>query len=79
MAIEYLKDHLLDTLQSKSKTSSRVDITVKDVHFVITVPAIWDDKAKLIMREAAMEVNEYLIGTRYNPLRNKTKSAIGFD
>lgn len=55
MAIEYLKDHLLDTLQSKSKTSSRVDITVKDVHFVITVPAIWDDKAKLIMREAAME------------------------
>lgn len=55
MAIEYLKNHLMHTLHSKSRSKSEVYITEKDVHFVITVPAIWDDKAKLIMREAAME------------------------
>lgn len=59
MAIEYLKDHLLSTLRakapSKSKQMFKPTVTVKDIHFVITVPAIWDDKAKLIMREAAME------------------------
>ena len=60
MAIEYLKDHLISTLKakapSKSKQMFKPNITVKDIHFVVTVPAIWEDKAKLIMREAAMEV-----------------------
>ena len=60
MAIEYLKDHLISTLKakapSKSKQMFKPNITVKDILWVITVPAIWDDKGKLIMREAAMEV-----------------------
>ena len=59
MSIEYLKNHLLETLrgQSKAKSKSKAYITEKDVHFVLTVPAIWEDKAKLLMREAAMDVS----------------------
>ena len=65
MSIEYLKNHLLETLNAKSKTKSGVksgprpksSIKLSDVHFVLTVPAIWDDKAKLLMREAAMDVS----------------------
>lgn len=56
MSIQYLKDHLLATL--RATPSSKSIITEKDIHFVVTVPAIWDDKAKLIMREAAMEVSK---------------------
>ena len=67
MAIEYLKDHLISNLTAKAPTKSKQmfkpHISVKDIHFVITVPAIWDDKAKLIMREAAMEVRLNLLET----------------
>lgn len=31
-------------------------VTVDDINFVLTVPAIWDDTAKMFMREAAIEV-----------------------
>lgn len=31
-------------------------VTVDDINFVLTVPAIWDDTAKMFMREAAIRV-----------------------
>ena len=31
-------------------------VNENDVLFVLTVPALWDDRAKLLMREAAVEV-----------------------
>lgn len=46
-AIAYLKDHLLDHLKK---------IKTEDIYWVLTVPAIWDDKAKFIMRSAAQKV-----------------------
>ena len=50
-AIEYLKGHVLRACQAK--TSS---IDEHDIHWVLTIPAIWDDVAKKFMREAAEQV-----------------------
>lgn len=44
-----------DMLTSGRKTVAGV-ITMKDVHWVLTVPAIWSDGAKQFMREAAVTV-----------------------
>lgn len=52
-SIRYLKDHLLEKLFSSNLGDK---VTVDDINFVLTVPAIWDDTAKMFMREAAIEV-----------------------
>ncbi|OWF54173.1 heat shock 70 kDa protein 12A-like [Mizuhopecten yessoensis] len=49
-SILYLKTHLLDQLNSRG-----FDTTVTDVRWVITVPAVWTDQAKQIMRECAFK------------------------
>ena len=51
MSIEYLKDHAIQTLGHRA-----TGVTEKDVHWVLTVPAIWNDNAKQFMREAAEKV-----------------------
>ncbi|XP_060077647.1 heat shock 70 kDa protein 12A-like [Ylistrum balloti] len=48
-AIRYLKDHLFKTL-----SDSFDGITLGDIRFVLTVPAIWNDNAKQFMRLAAI-------------------------
>ncbi|XP_061169337.1 heat shock 70 kDa protein 12B-like [Saccostrea echinata] len=48
MSIEYLKTHLMETLKNRLP-----NVTLSDVRFVLTVPAIWRDSAKEFMREAA--------------------------
>ncbi|KAK3602831.1 hypothetical protein CHS0354_026385 [Potamilus streckersoni] len=50
-AIKFLKKHLLDTLSTRG-----TGVAENDIHWVLTVPAIWSDAAKQFMREAA--VNE---------------------
>lgn len=52
-SIQYLKDHLLEKLFSSNLGDK---VTVDDINFVLTVPAIWDDTAKMFMREAAIKV-----------------------
>ncbi|KAK3100172.1 hypothetical protein FSP39_015747 [Pinctada imbricata] len=49
MAIKYLKEHLLKIIKD------RVDVldANKDIRWVLTVPAIWEEGAKQFMREAA--------------------------
>ncbi|XP_060600928.1 heat shock 70 kDa protein 12A-like [Ruditapes philippinarum] len=47
-AIKYLKDHLMKKVQSRIE-----DIRDTDIHWVLTVPAIWHDGAKQFMKEAA--------------------------
>ncbi|XP_052785785.1 heat shock 70 kDa protein 12B-like [Mya arenaria] len=51
LSIKYLKDDLL------AVTNDRVSSMIKEseIHWVLTVPAIWDDGAKQFMREAAIE------------------------
>ena len=51
-AIRYLGQHLLDLLNLESGC----DIDAKQIKWVLTVPAIWKDKAKQFMREAFKEV-----------------------
>lgn len=51
--IYHMKEHLLKALEYIQKDK----ITVDDIYFVLTVPAIWDDTAKMFMREAAVKVN----------------------
>ena len=49
--IRFLKGHLLDTLEKRG-----TGIENNDIHWVLTVPAIWSDSAKQFMRESANEV-----------------------
>ncbi|XP_060571607.1 heat shock 70 kDa protein 12B-like isoform X1 [Ruditapes philippinarum] len=51
MAIRFLKDHLFKS--ADLFTSGFV--TERDVKYVLTVPAIWTEKSKMFMREAAVE------------------------
>jgi molecular chaperone DnaK (HSP70) len=50
-AIKYLKYHLLKRLTDRIK-----DVRDTDIHWVLTVPAIWHDCAKQLMKEAAAKV-----------------------
>ncbi|KAL5005892.1 hypothetical protein ScPMuIL_017050 [Solemya velum] len=49
-SLKYLRESLLDYLQK-----STVDLEEKDIFWVLTVPAIWSDRAKQFMREAAVK------------------------
>lgn len=49
-AIQFLKDHLLKRLADRIK-----EINPTDIHWVLTVPAIWQDSAKQFMQEAAVK------------------------
>ena len=50
--IKHLKEQLLHALEKKATT-----FTLDDIHWVLTVPAIWSDAAKQFMRESAAEVS----------------------
>ena len=64
--IKALKDHLIGSLMEKDKDRLdkgkrkghrvRADDFSDLIHWVLTVPAIWDDKAKQFMRESAINV-----------------------
>ncbi|XP_052277506.1 heat shock 70 kDa protein 12A-like isoform X3 [Dreissena polymorpha] len=55
-AIRYLKDTGLHAIQKKYNKG------INDIHWILTVPAIWDDPAKQFMREAAINVNNSSAG-----------------
>lgn len=50
-AYRYLRKHALETINIHG-----LEIDEMDIHWVITVPAIWSDGAKQFMREAAHKV-----------------------
>lgn len=50
-SIKYLKDHFLKTLTERGSI-----LKEKDIKFVLTVPAIWSDRSKKFMRDAADKV-----------------------
>ncbi|XP_053383497.1 heat shock 70 kDa protein 12B-like [Mercenaria mercenaria] len=50
MSIRFLKDHFLNNV-----TKQVPDLEEDDIRYVLTVPAIWGDMAKLFMREAAVQ------------------------
>jgi len=48
-AIQYLKQHLIDSINQRNAANK---VHVNNVQWVLTVPAIWSDAAKHFMREA---------------------------
>ena len=54
LAIKYLKDDLLAA--STYKLSG--GLQESDIHWTLTVPAIWSERAKQFMREAAVQVRQ---------------------
>ena len=51
MAIHYLHEHAIDAINFQ-----RPSLLETDFKYVVTVPAIWDIRAKCFMREAAKMV-----------------------
>ena len=52
LCIKYLKDLIVSELNKSLST----DVRLSDIQFILTVPAIWNDTAKMFMREAATTV-----------------------
>lgn len=56
-----------------------------DIYFVLTVPATWDDTAKMFMREAAVQVHtphiehgHLAFGLKFRLLIDKTRRESGY-
>jgi hypothetical protein len=49
--IKFLKINLLEEIKKTERGT-----TDTDIQYVLTVPSIWGDKAKMFMREAAVKV-----------------------
>lgn len=58
-SIKYLKQKLMEKLKDRIK-----DIRETDIHWVITVPAIWNDAAKQFMKIAAGQVRKIKVNAR---------------
>eukprot|EP00105_Crassostrea_gigas_P014748 XP_011431527.2 PREDICTED: heat shock 70 kDa protein 12A [Crassostrea gigas] len=52
--INYMREHLLKRIKYINYLIS-ASITMDNFYFVLTVPATWDDTAKMFMREAAVQ------------------------
>ena len=52
ICIEHLKENLLTEINKRFV----VDVSRRDVHYVLTVPGIWGHAAKMFMRKAAAQV-----------------------
>ena len=48
--------HLKENLLTEMNKRFAVDVSEKDVHYVLTVPGIWGNAAKMFMRKAAAQV-----------------------
>lgn len=55
LAIKYLKDQAIGRFRTLVHRNE-YELMEKNIYYVITVPAIWDDQAKLFMRRAAEQV-----------------------
>lgn len=53
ICIKHLKDSMLVEMNKRIASTIKED----DIDFVLTVPAIWGDAAKMFMREAAVKVS----------------------
>ena len=73
--IKYLKEHLFKKVRRQLPETKE-----EDIRFVLTVPAIWNEGAKLFMREAAKEVctnqNDFVIGMRCRPISRQFTSRL---
>jgi isopropylmalate/homocitrate/citramalate synthase len=66
-SIKYLKDHFVEKIESVKH------VVETDIHWVLTVPAIWKDNAKQFMREAAQQVFNVVDKVEILVKKNSTK------
>ena len=52
-AINFLKEHFIENINNRNAGNK---ITVDKVRWVLTVPAIWNDSAKQLMRKSSIKV-----------------------
>ena len=57
--IAYVLKHLKHCLRDKLSRAAP-QLTTADIHWVITVPAIWKQDGKQMMREAAYKVTRHI-------------------
>ena len=70
-SVKFLKEHFLKNINNRNAGNR---ITVDKVRWVLTVPAIWNDPSKQLMREAANKVcyiHEKFINIVLQPLVTK--------
>ena len=72
ICIKHLKDGLLEEINKKLTS----DIMISDIDFVITVPAIWGDAAKMFMREAAVKVSLFIFRFIIQVLMHKSVQSV---
>lgn len=53
-SIRFLRKHFLETLNKKG-----FEYEEDDIHYILTIPAIWSDVAKQIMRDSACMVKKF--------------------
>ncbi|XP_052280334.1 heat shock 70 kDa protein 12A-like [Dreissena polymorpha] len=53
LAIEYIKTEVINTLTDETRMNKATINVMTDIHWVLTVPAIWNDLSKKFMRDAA--------------------------
>ena len=58
--INFLSNHLFDRVKQSIPESKK-----EDIQYVLTVPAIWNEGAKLFMKEAAKKVNCHKLSPCY--------------
>ena len=63
-ALNFLKEHFLENINNRNAANN---ITVDKVRWVLTVPAIWNDAAKQLMRKSAEKVKRFLFNLFLNP------------
>lgn len=57
ISIKYLKDEMIEKMNIQISSGK---ISIKDIEFILTVPANWGKKAQFIMEEAAIEVRIHI-------------------
>lgn len=55
-AIRSIKKHSLDVLLDPTRMDNVNIKSEKEIHWILTVPAIWNDLSKRFMRDAAVKV-----------------------
>lgn len=56
-AIKFIVSHMMKYVNDSEKMQTLTIKSEKDIHWLLTVPAIWKDLSKRFMREAAVQVS----------------------
>lgn len=58
-SIKFIVSHMMKYVNDSEKLQTLTIKSEKDIHWLLTVPAIWKDLSKRFMREAAVQVSSF--------------------